>query len=59
MEMTTLLHIETKLSFGDYPIIAILSIGNKRTLRFNKVENNFKDISLTKKDKENISIDLN
>lgn len=51
-------HRDSKLSFGDYPIIAILSIGNKRTLRFNKVENNFKDKSLTKKDKENISIDF-
>ena len=51
-------HRDSKLSFGDTPIIAILSIGQKRTLRFKKVENNYKDKSLTKKDKNNIIYDF-
>jgi len=50
-------HRDSKLSFGDEPIIAILSIGQPRTLRFTKVENNYKDKCLTKKNKENIIID--
>ena len=51
-------HRDSKLSFGDNPIIAILSIGQTRTLRFTKVENNYRDKSLTKKDKDNIIIDF-
>jgi alkylated DNA repair dioxygenase AlkB len=51
-------HRDSKLSFGDNPIIAILSIGQTRTLRFTKVENNYRDKSLTKKDKNNIIIDF-
>jgi alkylated DNA repair dioxygenase AlkB len=50
-------HRDSKLSFGDNPIIAILSIGQKRTLRFTKVEKNHRDKALTKKDKSNIVID--
>lgn len=51
-------HRDSKLSFGDNPIIAILSIGQTRTLRFTKVEDNYRDKSLTKKDKNNINIDF-
>lgn len=50
-------HRDSKLSFGDEPIIAVLSIGQSRTLRFSKVEDNYKDKALTRKDKENIIID--
>lgn len=51
-------HRDSKLSFGDKPIIAILSIGQPRILRFTKVEDNFRDKCLTKKNKENIVIDF-
>tara|TARA_B100001121_G_scaffold310515_1_gene342032 strand:+ start:2403 stop:3011 length:609 start_codon:yes stop_codon:yes gene_type:complete len=51
-------HRDSKLSFGDNPIIAILSIGQTRTLRFTKVEDNFKNKALTKKNKDNIIVDF-
>lgn len=51
-------HRDSKLSFGDTPIIAVLSIGQKRTLRFTKVKENYKHHALTKKDKKNIIIDF-
>jgi len=51
-------HRDSKLSFGNTPVIAILSMGQKRTLRFTKVENNNKHHALTKKDKNNIIIDF-
>jgi len=44
-------HRDSKLSFGDKPIISILSLGEKRTLRFIKVLENDKDMFLTKNDK--------
>ena len=50
-------HRDSKLSFGDEPIIAVLSIGQPRTLRFTKVQNNYRDKALTRKDKENIIFD--
>ena len=51
-------HRDSKLSFGDNPIIAILSIGQTRTLRFTKVEDNYKDTALTRKNKENVVVDF-
>jgi alkylated DNA repair dioxygenase AlkB len=51
-------HRDSKLSFGDEPVICILSIGEKRVLRFTKTELNEKNISLTKKHKDNIKIDF-
>ena len=50
-------HRDSKLSFGDSPVIAVLSIGQSRTLRFTKVENNYRNKALTRKDKENVIID--
>ena len=50
-------HRDSKLSFGEEPIIAVLSIGQSRTLRFTKVQNNYRDKALTRKDKENIIFD--
>ena len=38
-------HRDSKLSFGNEPVICILSIGQKRILRFTKTESNYKDIS--------------
>ena len=51
-------HRDSKLSFGDSPIIAILSLGQTRTLRFTKVEDNYKNKALARKDKNNIIIDF-
>ena len=50
-------HRDSKLSFGDKPIIAILSIGQERTLRFRKIHENNKNISITKKHKDNVFFD--
>lgn len=47
-------HSDTKLSFGSEPVICILSIGESRTLRFRKIEQNNRNISITKKHKDNI-----
>ena len=51
-------HRDSKLSFGNNPIIAILSIGQKRTLRFTKVLENNREKSLTPKLKDNIIYDF-
>lgn len=42
-------HRDSKLSFGDNPIICVLSICQERILKFTKTEPKFKSISLTKK----------
>ena len=51
-------HRDSKISFGDKPVVCILSIGQKRTLRFVKTEPNLKNVSLSKKHKDNIKIDF-
>jgi alkylated DNA repair dioxygenase AlkB len=51
-------HRDSKISFGEEPIVCILSIGQKRTLRFVKTEPNLKKITLSKKHKDNIKIDF-
>ena len=51
-------HRDSKLSFGEDPVVCILSIGQKRILRFTKTEPNTRTMSLTKKHKDNIKIDF-
>jgi alkylated DNA repair dioxygenase AlkB len=51
-------HRDSKLSFGEDPVVCILSIGQKRILRFNKTEPNTRSMSLTKKHKDDIKIDF-
>ena len=50
-------HRDSKLSFGDKPIIAILSIGQERILRFRKIKENNKIMSITKKHEDDIYFD--
>lgn len=50
-------HRDSKLAFGNNPVICILSFGQERTIRFTKTEYNDKNISLTKKHKDNIYFD--
>jgi len=51
-------HRDSNLSFGEDPVVCILSIGQKRFLRFNKTEPNTRSMSLTKKHKDDIKIDF-